>query len=427
MAKNDFFPDRLALFSRSMCKYMKKEALMRLFIGAVFFVLVCTLFVGATPYKVVCQNVAINEALSLGKYETVIQAGHNELDRFTMHRVVKLDENYQPLKPCSLKGAFILLPGGSCNFASYLLGPDGESLATYLALKGIDVYGYSPRGRGLVTGFCDSNDCSSMKYWGIATYVKDIEYIRKKAARLHHKRPVVGGLSLGAILSVAAVNKKPNAYAGAVLWEGGLYYGPPTSDLFTDTCAYYKALWESGQYFDNEMYPVMKLMVWLYYFDPNGPSPFAAGMTNWEFFVFFAVSPHDPPDGEAPGYTYAGGDMVNGFYYLDENMILDFAMQMNDYEPVAIFRDYMCGLAGERTFTNRLEIFTGPILSMQAGLGFGYYVEDNLALFGTTDITRYIKPEFGHADFGVPINYVDTICIPIWEWLEQKILPLWEK
>jgi len=395
--------------------------------GVFLIILLCTFALSASPYKVVSETVDVNTILKLGKYETVIQVGHNPADRFTMHRVVKLDNKSHPLAPCKLKGAFILLPGGGSNFETYLVGPDGESVATFLALNGIDVYGYSPRARGLVTGDCDTKDCSAMKNWGIETYVNDIEYIRKTATQLHHKLPVVGGLSLGAILSVAAINEKPNAYAGAVLWEGALYYDSPVKELFTDTCAYYKELWNSGQYYDNQAYPFLKAAVSLYMAVPEEPSPFAEGLTNREFFLYFITSPHNPPEGEAPGYTYAAGDMINGLYYTDETLLLQFAMQMNDYEPIAIFRDYMCGLAGERTFTNRLQKYKGPIFSMQAGMGFGSYAEFNLALFGSMDITRYIQPGFGHADFGTPKNYTEIIDEPILQWLEAKIFPLWKK
>ena len=41
--------------------------------------------------------------------------------------------------------------------------------------------------------------------WGIATYLEDIDYIRRTIALLHpHHKPFVGGLSLGAVLSLAA-------------------------------------------------------------------------------------------------------------------------------------------------------------------------------------------------------------------------------
>lgn len=162
-----------------------------------------------TTYTVVSQTTEINETLGLGKYQTVVQAGTNALDRFTLHRVVKLDKHQKPLKARLLKGAFMLLPGGGSNFDIYMLGPDGESLATFLALKGMDVYGYSPRSRGVAAGYCDNHDCSAMANWGIATYLEDIEYVRKQVARVHVRRPVVGGLSLGAILTIAVVMINP--------------------------------------------------------------------------------------------------------------------------------------------------------------------------------------------------------------------------
>jgi pimeloyl-ACP methyl ester carboxylesterase len=402
------------------------EVLMKLFIVVLIFLGV-TFTVESAHYKTVCEKAEINRTLGIGKYETLIQVGNNVLDRFTMHRVVKLDKHNKPLKPSKLKGAVILLPGGGSNFDIYQLGPSGESLDEYLALRNIDVYGYSPRTRGLELGFCDSHDCSAMKNWGIETYLSDIDFIRKEATDLHHKRPVVGGLSLGAILSIASVNAKPHGYAGIFIWEGTLIYDTPVKELFNDPCAGFKALWESGQYFDNTTYPLIKTMYVLYRDDPNGPSPFAEGMTNRDFLMFFATTPNDPPLAEAPGYTYAAGNIVEGLYYIDFDIFDGFVMQMNNYDPIAVVRDYICGFSGERTFTGRLELFKGPIFSLQAGRGFGSNAEYNLSLFGSTDITRYVQPDFGHADFGACKNYADIICKPIWEWLDEKIIPLWER
>ncbi len=395
----------------------------------VFVVLVfCMIFsLSATTYKVVSQTAEINETLGLGKYQTVVQAGHNELNRFTLHRVVKLDKHLKPLPVSRLKGAFMLLPGGGSNFDIYMLGPDGSSLATFLALKGIDVYGYSPRSNGIVSGYCDSHDCSPMANWGIATYLEDIEYLRKQIARVHFSRPVVGGLSLGAILSIAAVNEKPNAYAGAVFWDGTLYYNSPIQEMFTETCAGFQSLLESGQYYDNQSYTFLKATTSLYRFDPEGASPFAPGFSNREFYLYMLTTPNDPPVAEAPGYTYAAGNMSEGLFYVDEDLLFRFAMQMNDYEPIALIRDYICGFAGARTFTNKLAKFKAPIFSLQAGLGFGVYAEDNLAFFKNADITRLLLPNFGHADIGAPKNYENIICKPIWYWLKDNILPVWER
>ncbi|MCP5050234.1 MAG: hypothetical protein GY940_23915 [bacterium] len=399
---------------------------MRLFITIILCLVVLTSTAVATQYQVISRSAEIDETLGLGTYETVIQVGFNELDRFTMHRVVKLDQHNNPLKPGKLKGAFLLLPGGGTNFDSYRAGNADQSLVTFLAQRNVEVYGYSPRTKGLPAGYCDTNDCSPMAAWGLETYVNDIDYIRKQAFKRHHKRPLVGGYSLGAILSIASINNKPNGYAGAVLWEGALYYDSPLQEEFAGSCAALRAQWDSGQYYDAVTYPFLKVLISLYHFFPGSESPFAPGLSNRDFLILFMITPNDPPNGLAPGYTFAAGDFVNGLYYFDEDLLFQFSLQFNDYDPIALVRDYTCALSGDRTFTRKLGIFRGPVFSMQAGIGFGAAVEDNLALFGTTDITRYVQPNFGHGDFGTPLDYEDTISKPIWQWLEQKILPLWK-
>lgn len=184
---------------------------------------------------------------------------------------------------------------------------------------------------------------------------------------------------------------------------------------------------DSGQYYDSESYTFLKATTALARFDPDGASPFVPGFSNREFYLYLLTTPNDPPVAEAPGYTYAAGNMTEGLFYVDEDMLFIFAQQMNDYEPIALMRDYICGFAGDRTFTSKLAKFKAPILSMQAGLGFGAYAEDNLALFKNADISRYLLPTYGHGDIGAPKNYVNIICQPIWYWLQDNILPAWEK
>ena len=378
-------------------------------------------------YRIISKKAEINKILKIGKFEVVVQVGENEINRFTMHRVVKLDKHYMPVRSSLLKGALILMPGGGSNFDMYLLGKDGESIATYLALKNIDVYGYSPRTKGIKYGYFDNNDSSEMKSWGINTYLDDLDYILNKVMKRHKKRPVVGGMSLGAILSIAAVDRRPHSYEGAIIWEGTLYYDSPVQELFEERVQYLDYLLQNGQYYDYESYTLIKTLVSLQHYYPDIQSPFEPSLTNREYFTLFATSPVDPPLGEAPGYTYAAGDLINGFYYADMDLLLDFANQINDYEPNALIRDISGGFAGERTFTGNLDLFTGKVLSIQAGLGFGSHAEDNLQLFTNANIERYIKPEYGHGDMLVPKNYIEIICEPIWEWLENNIIPNWDR
>jgi hypothetical protein len=93
---------------------------------------------------------------------------------------------------------------------------------------------------------------------------------------------------------------------------------------------------------------------------------------------------------------------------------------------MAINRDVSWGFAGEREFTDHLEQFSKPILSIQAGLGFGSYAEDNLNLFTNSEISRYIQSDFGHGDIIVSNDFVETICVPIMDWINENIRPNWQ-
>ncbi len=384
-------------------------------------------FALANYYQTISRTTEIIDDLGLARVETVIQAGNDELNRFTMHRVVKVDEDNNILPPCQLKGAFVLLPGGASGFEMYEAGHDEDSTAYYLAMRGIDVYGYSSRARGLELGYCSENDCSQMENWGMRTYARDISYIRWIATMRHFKRPAVGGVSLGTMLTVASISRNPFAWAGAVLWDGTLYYASPLADQYTDVCTQLKTQVKEGIYYDDQTYPGFKYMHMLATMDPDGDSPFAPGFTNEQFLIYVFTTPSDPPQGEAPGYTYAAGDLINGFTYVDDELLADIVYQFNDYEPTALVRDYVCGFSGEREFSRWLGFYTEPVLMLGAGMGFGPYMQDNLDLLGTSeaDITQYLYTERGHGDMLGSTDMTDIVNAPMYQWLEQNIFPQW--
>lgn len=398
-------------------------------------IVVCVLFsLPATTFgayfTIVSEDVEINEELKLGKYETLIQAGSNELNRFTMHRVVKLGDDNRPLDPGQLKGALILLPGGNTNFDMFMLPEDGTSLPTYLALRNIDVYGYSPRTKGLAAGVCETIDCSPAENWGFKTQLRDINYIKWKTMLLHWKRPVIGGFSLGSWLSIAAIDKSPFSYAGAILFEGSLYYDDPAlQSQFTEACEDLKMAVQMGQYFDDSIAGLKQIYALAVNF-PDEPSPISPipGLTNRQFALLLLTTPQDPPEGDAPGYTLARGDIVNGLYYIDETSLTEFVTRTNDLEAMAILRDAWCSYAGDQTFVNELHYFYNPILAMGAGHGVGNYMQDTLDLFpSSADISKVEQPEYAHLDYALSQNTVADLDEPIYAWLEEKIFPIWNR
>ena len=83
-------------------------------------------------------------------------------------------------------------------------------------------------------------------------------------------------------------------------------------------------------------------------------------------------------------------------------------------------RDLHCSVAGlDETWVANLESFTGPVLAIGAGHGWGAYMEDQLGLFGSTDVVFRFHPNFGHADHFWSERHRSHVERPILHWLER--------
>jgi pimeloyl-ACP methyl ester carboxylesterase len=142
-----------------------------------------------------------NVSNNLSKTVTTVQVGSNPLNRFLMIRVRKNIPDH------ALKGTILLLPPLGSGFQNYEVGDNGDyknSFAGFFAHRNYDIWGYSQRVQGLAAGSCESNavDCSPMADWGMQTIVDDVAFIRQQIEATHPgEKPVVGGLSLGSIMS----------------------------------------------------------------------------------------------------------------------------------------------------------------------------------------------------------------------------------
>ena len=350
--------------------------------------------------------------------EETIQAGDDPAARFTLHRMAK--EN------AARRGALLLMPGGGSNFAFYAADEDGkelQSFAAYFALRGIEVWGYSPRTRGLAPGACSGAvDCSGMGGWGMQAVVEDGLYIRDRMREvLGDEKPVVGGLSLGAMSTLALMNARPDDWAGAVVWEGMLYSADPGVQAANGVvCAVLKAQLAAGVLWDDGSYPLFRLLYSLATADPDGPTPlpgFPPGFTNRQVYLAVLTTPQASPPAYVPGYTLAVGGL-DGFTYASDERLAMLVLQLNHYEPMALIRDYTCALAGERTFTADLSSFTAPVYAIGGGHGFGSWMGDNLALLGTSDVTWSFVPEFGHGDHFASPEHRSLLEEPLFQWLK---------
>ena len=395
---------------------------------ALAFVLISTLLAGAAsaqPYQVVhSETSAVTNNLT--RTVSTVHAGGNSLNRFYMHRVTK------NVPGPALRGAILLLPPLGSGFQNYEVSEDNnydDSFAGFLANRGFDVWGYSQRVQGIIAGSCESGsiDCSPMADWGLQTIVNDVAFIREQIGLAHPgQKPVVGGLSLGSIASVAVINAAPDDYAGALLIEGTLYdTDPQVRAINQGFCDMFDGLLAQGVYYDGQGLPAFKLVAQLATAAPNAPSPlpgFPPGLTNHQAFVAFMSVPNVSPLTPRPNYFFAAGDVQQDrLFFANDALLRANVAQFVDYVAWRTVRDVSCGLAGDRTFTNNLQNFKGAVYVVAGGHGFGTGMLDTAALMTSASKTINFVEAFGHVDAYFEGSHRQNLDQPILAWLERVV------
>ena len=375
----------------------------------------------AQPYQVIStDNSIVGDDLS--KSITTIQEGNNPLNRFRMTKVSK------PVALNALKGVIFLLPPLGSGFQNYEVGENGDynnSFAGFLARRNYVVVGYSFRQHGLVAGSCESGviDCSPMADWGLQTIVDDTKHIRDQIALEFPGLDIfIGGLSMGSIGALAAINSNPGDYNGAILIEGTIYdTDPAVRAINTNFCAGFDAMLAGGVLYDGTSGPFVKFVSQQAQVAPNAPAMFPGfppGLTNHQAFVLALSAPPLSPLSPRPGYFNLAGNFVEDrFFFANESLVHGNLAGFNDYTPVRSMRDLNCGLAGETTFTNNLGAFNGPVIMFVAGHGFGTAMFDTAGLMTSADVTIKSRGDYGHVDYMFSMNHLQELEHQVAKWL----------
>jgi pimeloyl-ACP methyl ester carboxylesterase len=406
----------------------KGETVMRKPIYALF--TVCLLMLAASVSQAQTYQIISTEssvvANNLTKTVTTVQVGDNPLNRFLISRVVK------DIPTHALKGAILLLPPLGSGFQNYEVGENGDynnSFVAYFASRNFDVWGYSQRVQGIPAGACQSGaiDCSPMANWGLQTIVDDVAFIRQQIGLVHPgSKPVVGGLSLGSIASLATINAYPNDYAGAMLIEGTIYdEDPAVRAINANFCAFLDNLLANGVFYDGQGAPGFKFLSNLANVAPNAPTPlpgFPPGFTNHQAFVAAMTAPPLSPLGPRPGfYQLAGSVAEDRFFFADEALVYANIAQFVDYTAYRTLRDLNCGLAGDRTFTGNLASFTGPVIMFAGGRGFGSGMTDTAQIMTNAQVIMNFNEAYGHVDYVFTTNHLKEVEEPILKWLKHEV------
>ena len=385
--------------------------------------LLCASVARAQSYQIIGTENS-NPADNLTKTVTTVQFGSNPLNRFLMTRVRKNIPDH------ALKGTVLLLPPLGSGFQNYEVGDGGDyqlSFAGFLAQRNYDVWGYSQRVQGIAAGACESNviDCSVMADWGMQTILDDVAFIRQQIETAHPgQKPVVGGLSLGSIASVATINAHPNDYAGAILIDGTLYdENAEVRAINANFCALFDNLLANGVYYDGQGLPGFKLISQLADVDPTGLSPipgFPPGFTNHQAFVATMSAPPLSPTTPRPGYFFLAGSVPEDrFFYANEPLVHANIARFVDYVANRTIRDVSCGLAGEQTFSNNLHSFDGAVIMFAGGTGFGTGMTDTANLMTSATVTLNFNEAYGHVDHVFSNNHLHEVEHPVLAWLNS--------
>lgn len=369
--------------------------------------LICGSFVAALALGLAAGDLSAQTVTSSSSHgvgplvqtDSLVTVGPSAIDKFGMHRLRRAHG--------AVKGALLLLAPLGNGFSFFTTDESGDplrSFAAYFALRGWEVWGYSPRATGLVAGSCESGavDCSSMANWGVAATVADATFIRSRiAAALPPHRPVlVGGYSLGGMTTIATINAHPNHYDGAFILEGALYAeDPAVLALNQGFCDGLEAQLAAGQIYDGQNLPFIRAAVGLAASDPSGASPFFPGLSNHQGMIFLLAVPQAGPLWPTENFIRCAGDVgQDRFFYSEESRVIAFSSMFNDYVDNLTIRDISCSLAGERTFTGNLGSFRKPVYLMGGGVGFTEQNHDLARILGTNEITFNDIAPFGHAD-----------------------------
>ena len=385
----------------------------------------CARLTFAQTYQIVGTETS-TVANDLTKTVTTVQVGTNPLDRFLVSRVTKHAPGH------AHRGTLLLLPPLGSGFQNYEVGDGGDydkSFVGFFARRGFDVWGYSQRVQGLTAGSCESGavDCSAMANWGMQTILGDVAYIRQQIESAHPgERPVVGGLSLGSIASVAVINAHPQDYAGAVLIEGTLYTtNAEERAINAGFCSFFDNQLANGVYYDGQGTPGFKLLNHLAEVDPNGLTPllgFPPGFTNHRAWVAAMSAPPLSPTTPRPGYAFLAGSVAEDrFFYASEPLVHANIRGFVDYVATRTIRDVSCGMAGERTFTDNLQNFDGAVIMFAGGRGFGTGMTDTAGLLSSAKITLNYREEYGHVDHVFSTRHLQEVEHPVLSWLLHDV------
>jgi hypothetical protein len=398
-------------------------------------------------------------------YRRRVRVGEGPHDFITLHRVVREDA---PWRPVRANRAVFMVHGDGWGFDAAFLSsvgsayvPAGRSLAAFLAREGVDVWGIDLRWVGVPL---DTQDFSFMKDWTLGTHAQDVG----TGLRLARKARKAGGgargsmhllgWSRGAAVGYAYMNQEARLPPGQRRVDGFIpvdmvvRYAPEHAQQQAWACerhAVLSAARAAGRVEGGLLGPAPGVMLQaigqLATLAPNAPTPllpddvFGPGTgrpTNRMVAIVSAAATGAllaPLQPITPGYHLMGGKLDATLlpaalaFISQEGYLYEYARRSAPYQSfneVVETEAWACGL--DVPYDDHLAQVTVPVLYVGAAGGVGHYGEHGLTLLGSQDTTTLIVrtlPEaaraldYGHADLFLADDATERVWKPLLQWV----------
>jgi hypothetical protein len=380
------------------------------------------------------------------EYDYMVLTGKGTHDRIGVHRVVEVEHG----RPITAPNGAFLVHGDIWNFNGAFVGgtsPD-ESVAVYLASRGIDVWGIDLAWTLVPAG---TTDLSFMQGWGLQHDVNDVETgmafartVRALSGSSANKLALMAW-SRGGWIGYALLNEE--SQTPEILRQVRAFIPVDTYIKVNDAttratlCSYEEATEsdiEDGIYGYDES--TVAQLGTLAQDDPHGGSPlFGSPYTNLQASLTYGAATFELGALYSPFYHFVAGifpdndtsNIPTGLRYTDVSRWNAFLGAARPFESSTLLRDteaITCSKGPTGAFDDHLADVTVPVLYVGAGGGFGRAGLDSLTLLGSKDITTHIVSffppdkaafDFGHVDLFYARQAQQLVWRPIYDWLAQ--------
>jgi hypothetical protein len=373
--------------------------------------------------------------------------------RVGVHRVVEVRHG----RPMAPRDGVFFVHGDNWAFdTSFRLGNTAsQSIAVFLASKGIDVWGVD-LGYTLVSAA--TTNFSFIRGWGLRQEVNDVERalvfarsVRSRTGGSPSKLTLLA-YSRGGWIGYALLNQE--AHKPLAQRQVGAFIPVETliktndSSIRARACSF--ASFSNNQiangvydYSDQAAIELGKLALTA----PDQPPPVAllletgtqGAKTNQQAVDILGAAPFLSSTLAKPYFHSVAGvfpdrdvhQLPTGLVYTDPPVFDDTLATASPVEPVALVRDawaITCNPGNASPFDNDLKGVTVPVLYVGAGGGFGRAGLYSLKLLGSKHVSTHIvsfysqsqaAQDFGHSDLFTARRARQLVWAPIYQWLAR--------